>query len=166
MKLLGHGINGKIFRVIYNLYQNIKSCVMYSGELSDFFRCYCGVRQGENLSPVLFSLFLNDLDDFLTNSNATSINLNMPGNDIEVYLKLFTLLYADDTVIFGTDPDSFQENINIFFEYSRQWKLNVNLNKTKILIFGIRNTDNLEFKLGDNKIDICDEFKYLGTVFT
>ena len=76
------------------------------------------------------------------------------------------LLYADDTVIFGTDPDSFQENINIFFEYSRQWKLNVNLNKTKILIFGIRNTDNLEFKPGDNKIDICDEFKYLGTVFT
>ena len=166
MKLLGHGINGKIFRVIYNLYQNIKSCIMYSGELSDFFRCYCSVRQGENLSPVLFSLFLNDLDDFLTNSNATSINLNMPGNDIEVYLKLFTLLYADDTVIFGTDPDSFQENINIFFEYSRQWKLNVNLNKTKILIFGIQNTDNLEFKLGDNKIDICDEFKYLGTVFT
>ena len=139
---------------------------MYSGELSDFFRSYCGVRQGENLTPVLFSQFLNDLDDFLTNSNATSINLNMPGNDIEVYLKLFTLLYADDTVIFGTDPDSFQENINIFFEYSRQWKLNVNLNKTKILIFGIRNTDNLEFKLGDNKIDICDEFKYLGTVFT
>ena len=166
IKLLGHGINGKIFRVIYNLYQNIKSCVMYSGELSGFFRCYCGVRQGENLSPVLFSLFLNDLDDFLTNSIATSINLNMPGNDIEVYLKLFTLLYADDTVIFGTDPDSFQENINIFFEYSRQWKLNVNLNKTKILIFGIRNTDNLEFKLGDNKIDICDEFKYLGTVVT
>ena len=58
---------------------------MDSGELSDFFRSYCGVRQGENLSPVLFSLFLNDLDDFLTNSNATSINLNMPGNDIEVY---------------------------------------------------------------------------------
>ena len=25
---------------------------------------------------------------------------------------------------------------------------------------------NFEFKLGDNKIDICDDFKYLGTVFT
>ena len=34
------------------------------------------------------------------------------------------------------------------------------------IIFGIRNTNNFEFKLGDNKIGICDEFKYLGTVFT
>ena len=25
---------------------------------------------------------------------------------------------------------------------------------------------NFEFKLGDDKVDICDDFKYLGTVFT
>ena len=90
----------------------------------------------------------------------------MPENDLDVYLKILTLLYADDTVIFGTDPKSFQENINVFFEYSRLWKLNINLSKSKVLICGIRNTNNFEFKLGDDTIDICDEFKYLGTVFT
>ena len=37
MKLLGNGIQGKIFRVIYNLYRNIKSCVSHSGEQSAFF---------------------------------------------------------------------------------------------------------------------------------
>ena len=57
MKLLGNSINGKIFQVIHNLYQNIKSCVMYSGNQSNFFQSFLGVRQGENLSPVLFSLF-------------------------------------------------------------------------------------------------------------
>ena len=56
-KLLTNSINGKMFRTIYNLYQNIKSCVMYSGKQSNFFNSYCGVRPGENLSPVLFSLF-------------------------------------------------------------------------------------------------------------
>ena len=35
MKLFGNGINGKLFRVIYNLCQNIKSCVMYSGKHSN-----------------------------------------------------------------------------------------------------------------------------------
>ena len=41
MKLLGSGINRKIFRVIYNLYQNIKSCVMHSGEKkTNFFNSY------------------------------------------------------------------------------------------------------------------------------
>ena len=88
MKLLGNGINGKLFRVIYNLYQNIKSCVMYSGQQSNSFSSYYGVRQGKTLSPVLFSLFLNDLEDFLVNSICSEINLNMPGNDLDAYLKI------------------------------------------------------------------------------
>ena len=168
VKLLGNGINGKLFRVIYNLYQNIKSCVMYSGKQSNYFNSYCGVRQGKNLSPVLFSLFLKDLEDFLINSNCSGINLNMPGNDLDAYLKLLKLLYADDMMIFATDPVTFQENINAFFEYSEYWRLNINLNKTKIFVFGVRNTINFGFKLGDDKIDIhvCDDFKYFGTVFT
>ncbi|MEW8548205.1 MAG: reverse transcriptase family protein, partial [Candidatus Thiodiazotropha sp.] len=50
MKLLSNGINGKFFRLIYNLYYNIKSCVHFAGEQSRFFHSYSGVRQGENLS--------------------------------------------------------------------------------------------------------------------
>ena len=37
MKLLGNNIDGKCFRIIYNLYQNIKSCIMYSGKQTSFF---------------------------------------------------------------------------------------------------------------------------------
>ena len=35
------------------------------GVQSTFFRSFIGVRQGENLSPVLFALFLNNLETFL-----------------------------------------------------------------------------------------------------
>ena len=34
------------------------------------------------------------------------------------------------------------------------------------MIFGRRNYDGLEFKLGEHTINICDEFKYLGVVFS
>ena len=44
---------------------NIKSCVSNDGMMSDFFSSGVGVRQGENLSPILFALFVNDLQTFL-----------------------------------------------------------------------------------------------------
>ena len=53
-KLLDTSINGKFFRIIHNMYDRIKSSVSVNGEHSTFFSCDCGVRQGENLSPLLF----------------------------------------------------------------------------------------------------------------
>ena len=63
-KLQNCEIKGKCFKIIYNMYNDIKSCVQYNGSQSDFFPCVTGVRQGENLFLFLFSIFLNDLDDF------------------------------------------------------------------------------------------------------
>ena len=166
MKLLSNNINGKIFRIINNMYEDIKSCVMHSGEQSCFFKSQIGVRQGENLSPILFSLFLNDLEDYMSSNGCNGFEFNMEDNQLNAYLKLMVLLYADDTVIFGTDAENFQNNLNVFFEYTQQWKLNINYHKTKVLIFGARNTANFEFKLGNNIIEICDEFKYLGVKFS
>ena len=52
------------FLVIRNIYQCIKSCVSMNGNKSDYFMSYRGVRQGENLLPLLFSLYINDLENF------------------------------------------------------------------------------------------------------
>ena len=56
-KLLDTNVNGKCFRFIQNMYSNIKSRIITSAGTSAFFPCHTGVRQGENLSPLLF-LFL------------------------------------------------------------------------------------------------------------
>ena len=56
-KLINSHINGKFLTVIKNLYHNIKSCVTVNNERSPFFESYCGVRQGENLSPVCSPYF-------------------------------------------------------------------------------------------------------------
>jgi hypothetical protein len=58
-------INGKMYNVIINMYDSIKSCISYNNCISEYFDCANGVRQGENLFPFLFSLFLNDVDTFL-----------------------------------------------------------------------------------------------------
>ena len=45
----------------------------------------------------------------------------MSDDDLSTYIKIFVLLYADDTVIFGTDEVSFQNYLNASFEYSQIW---------------------------------------------
>ena len=67
-KLLSIGIKGRIFDVITNTYKDAQSCIRHNSELSSLFPCNNGVRQGENLSPLLFSIYLNDLDTFLSHS--------------------------------------------------------------------------------------------------
>ena len=120
----------------------------------------------ENLSPVLFALFLNDLEIFLIQKNCRGIDIDFSSDQLVLYLELFILLQADDTVIFGTDVESIQHSLNIFYEYSSLWKLNINFSKSKIMIFGSRNDDRFHLKLGDNVLSICKELEYLGIYFT
>ena len=82
-----------------NMYKSIKSCVMDSG-IVRFFVSHVGVRQGENLSPLLFALFLNVLDTFFTKQKWDTLDYidklySDCNNNVSRMLNLFVLLYAD-----------------------------------------------------------------------
>ena len=55
-RLLSKGIGRKLIKSIYSMYNNAKSRVSMAGKTS-YFACETGVRQGEILSPLLFSNF-------------------------------------------------------------------------------------------------------------
>ena len=168
--LVNSNINGKCFKIIKNMYNGIKAKLKINGFLSGSFPCQLGVRQGENLSPFLFSVFLNDLESFLTMNNINGLqNISeMIGNELYIYIKLFAMLYADDTILFAETPDELQDVLNCFYEYCQTWRLKVNVKKTKIMIFGRYRTvqNNLYFTYNDTHIEIVDNYKYLGTFFT
>ena len=111
------------------MYQGIKSSVTVNGENSTFFACDCGVRQGENLSPILFSLYLNDLEHFLLHKDLKGITIDITNNEIMIYMRLFTLLYADDTVLMADSAEDMQNCLNEFASYCRSWKLKINTEK-------------------------------------
>ena len=164
-KLLQNSINGKFYDVIHNMYQNIKSSVFYNGSKSNTFMSTCGVRQGENLSPMLFALFLNDLQSYLNTHGVVGVELN-DHTDLTPWLKLMIMLYADDTILLSDTPTDFQNSLNLFNQYCNNWHLKVNINKTKVVIFGARQVQNLIFKIGTQQLEITKQYHYLGVTFS
>ena len=101
------------------------------------FQVKWALNKVKKLVTFLFAVFLNDLEQFMEEKNITglkSISSELEAQ-LEIYLKMFTLLYADDTVLMSETSDGLQTLLNIFYEYSKLWKLKVNIDKTKIMVF-------------------------------
>ena len=160
-KLLNSGVNGKVLRVIRDMYAKAKSCVKTRHGLSQFFVSNVGLRQGGNLSPVLFSLFLNDLKGFLTSNNVQGLKLTFALaqdvclQDIDNFLYLFLLLYADDTIVLAECPEDLQRALDILKTYCEFWGLDINVRKTKVMIFSrVKVTKMPKFNFNEETVDV------------
>ncbi len=164
-KLVKEKVDGKIMNVIRNMYSNIKSCVMLEQQKTDTFLCNMGVRQGENLSPLLFAFFVNDMETHFIEYGCNY--LNFKDDTLNTYLQLLVIMYADDTVILSDSENGMKQALLALNEYTREWKLQVNCNKTKVVVFsrGKVQTDKYKFKLGEDDIEVVGHYKYLGITF-
>ena len=132
-----NNINGKMHNVIVNMYHNLKSRIMYNNEFSEFFRCVNRVRQREFIFPFLFSLRLNYLETFLEKNNITGLKTlsDELEQELSYYNKLFVIMYANDTALLAESASNLQNMLNLFQEYCLKWKLKVNIDKIKVIIF-------------------------------
>ena len=75
-------------------------------------------------------------------------------NENCMYLKLFLLLYADETVIFAESTEELQTILIFFLKYCSEWKLSINVSKTKIVVFSKRKHNNKkEFLLNNEEVE-------------
>ena len=155
------------------MYIKAKSSVSLTAEAeSDPFRCNIGVRQGENLSPLLFSIYLQDLKSFISRKcdglkDIENMQKEHLDEEIVTYFKLYILLYADDTMILAENPNDLQALLNEMEKYCDTFDLHLNVNKTKILFFsrGGELRKHHIFNFGEHILDTVDEYNYLGLVF-
>ena len=161
-KMAKVGIKGKFMTIVKNMYESVKSCVFMNGMKSESFISLVGVRQGENLSPLLFSLFINDLEDYLLCNGCQPISFH--DTSIDSYLQLMVLLYADDTIAMSNTKEGLQKAIDQMCGFCQKWKLKINSEKTKVTVFGNRKADvrNLKFVCNGEILEIVHSFKYLG----
>lgn len=155
-KLSKVGISSKIIRILQNTYEKSETVIFDGSTYSSPFSAKVGVKQGCILSPLLFSLFINDLVDELSGG------VNVAGINVKV------LLYADDIVILSDSPYALQSMIDDLQTYCLKWSLCANLDKSKVMIFrtGSRIPSNLRFNFGESSLEIVNSYKYLGIVLT
>jgi len=159
-KLLHHGIDGNFFNVLKSMYMNVNYAVRMENGLSDSFVSTCGVRQGCNLSPLLFNLFINDLPQCFDRDQCDAATLTSR--------SINCLSWADDLALISLSKQGLQQCINTLQTYCDNWKLTVNVSKTKVLIFSKGNTKKIskEFFIYDSEIEVTDSYTYLGIPFT
>lgn len=113
-------------------------------------------------------MYLNDIESYFTTCNVNSLTSieNISFNELDMFIKLYVLLYADDTIIVAESPHDLQIALNAFQEYCILWKLKVNLTKTKVVIFFRRKVRRqISFKLFDVILEVQDSYSYLGVLF-
>ena len=76
--------------IIGAVYKGCQCCVRLNGRCTDWFNVDSGLKQGCLLSPILFSLYINDLAQ-----EIKQLDCGVDNGDC----KLSILLYADDIVI-------------------------------------------------------------------
>ena len=72
--------------------------------------------------------------------------------------------YADDLVLMSQSPVGLQHCLNALQNFCKDWKLDINPNKTKVIVFCKKDIpDNtFGFYYSHNIIEITDKYKYLG----
>ena len=118
-----------------------------------------------------YRLYFFHCISMIWNNYLKGITIDITNNEIMIYMRLFTLLYADDFVLMADSAEDMQNCLNECASYCRSWKLKINTEKkkkTKIVIFGGSKKLNrrFKFKIYDMIIEVVDRYKYLGVIFS
>jgi hypothetical protein len=116
-----------------------------------------GVKQGCPLSPLLVSLYINDIDDI-----AEGVSGAITGT---ARVHVSHMLYADDLTLLTNEPRDMQIMISWLAVYTRNKHLIVNTSKSEVVHFNSAGENVPVFDVGGATLHHKGSFRYLGMVF-
>jgi len=150
-KLSYYGFRGKFNDLIKSFLSNRKQYVSINGFDSDKLEISCGVPQGSTLGPLLFVLYINDLQYSLKFASANH--------------------FADDTCLLYANkkPKTVETNLNFDLKSLNQWlcanRLSLNIDKTRLLLFHSKYDKkeiDINIKMKGVRLEPSHSVKYLG----
>ena len=128
---------------------------MVNGRISSPAKIHAGVPQGAILSPLLFSIYVNDI----TRASASVCDIN---------------LFADDTLAFVSSPTAsalqakLQLAADVISCWFSEWHLTVNTTKTVSMVIRSQNMPpcTLSIRINDKPVEQRDTHRHLGVTFS
>ena len=118
-----------IWHLLYTWYNCQSSSVLWNSSTSRQFSIKQGVRQGAILSPLLYSIYV---DELLAKLTASGLGISISG----VYCG--APMYADDLALISDSAAELKLMLNIVDSYSSYWRYSINAQKSAILVFGAK----------------------------
>lgn len=156
IKLNDLGIHGKLWKLLDNMYMNMKSCVKCNNCLSKPFSLERGVRQGSALSAKLYLIYVNGLIEQLTESGYGAVMIDLQvGNPVQ----------ADDIALIASTYKGLQNMIDICYQYSINFKFEFSPKKSQVMLFECRANPmepKTDLKLNNDIIPVHKSVKHVG----
>lgn len=123
--LMSSGAWGSHMNVLRELYAHASSSVKINARFSKFFTTNRGVQQGNSISPILFTLYISQLE--ISDVDDPFLQLSpVPG-----------LLLADDLTYVSLRPEGLQRKTAKLETYARDWHVILSAKKTVTMAFGV-----------------------------
>ncbi|MGE5822757.1 MAG: reverse transcriptase domain-containing protein [Nitrososphaerota archaeon] len=146
-KVEAFGITGIAYKWIENWLSDRKQRVVLSGNGSEWINVKSGVPQGSVLGPILFLIYINDIDESVSSK---------------------ILKFADDTKLIGVvsnknEVDRLQNDLKNLCEWSNEWLMLFNIEKCKVMHIGYNN-GNAKYEMNGMTLEEVNEERDLGVI--
>jgi Reverse transcriptase (RNA-dependent DNA polymerase)/Endonuclease-reverse transcriptase len=150
-KVAAAGIGGNLLKWISDWLKNRSQRVVINGKFSKWSPVLSGVPQGSVLGPLLFNIFINDLDDTVKPNQL---------------LKKF----ADDTklgqaVTNPADAAELQLTLTSLFNWSLQWGMQFNVGKCHVMHLGRGNPGHVYY-MGGTQLKTTSSERDVGVIIS
>jgi len=148
-KLAAHGVTGQVRDWIRTWLSGRTQRVSVNGKVSRWKEVLSGVPQGSVLGPVLFTIFINDLD--------------RAADSIKILTKFADDTKAGHTVNSQADAATQQECLNKLMDWATNWGMQFNADKCKVMHVGKGNL-NHQYNMGGVTLGTTEEEKDVGVM--
>ena len=157
-RLEARGVPDGLIQVLKALFDGNTAFVAINGNQSTPFPISSGVLQGSLLSPLLYSLFIDDLIESINKTTLTADGILLGGR------RYLCLLYADDIVLLSTCKRTLNRLLAVCEEHSCRNRYVFSVTKC-VVVTSDSTLAASPPKLYDTAMPIEADFVYLGCTF-